>query len=753
MESHATGESVRRTVAALLSIIAGLVAAATIDASPTGDSRVDLVLVAVFAGALAATAQRANPIAIVPALLIGLGATGSIGVAAFAIAVLCIVGSWYVSPEAGFGRRPPVPTILFGVGIIALTQALFRVRDFGYERLSAVAVGLAVAVVLAAGWLRGSRRTRIWSAAIASCCLLIALVIGVATAFETSRYRFDVEVAADHSADAADAFAAGDMDRAQASLHRAQTGLVELRSDLDGGWTRVARTLPLFGPNLRAIEQSTDAAIGMVDAGLIIAAGENPLDIVRRGRIDVDRADQLRVALVAATDSVERSQSHLQTIDTVWLAPPLSRQVKEFTTGIASLRAAMDATVGGLAQLSTLGGYEEPRTYMFLIGNPAEARDLGGFAAGYALVSARDGRFELLQAGRAGDLKQHPGDPGDLQGSYPQRFLELEPWRYGQNLTAVTDLPTVARAVADLFPQMAGVDVDGVVYLDPYALEALIALSGPVRVPEFGIELNGSNTADFFITDQYERFPRKADRNAILEAFVAGFVDQIGAVDATRMRAAQLRRLADVVEQQRLAIATTDPAELAVLEEMGLSGAVQAIEPGQDVLAVSHVNGGPNKLDAYLERSITYDAVVDAATGELDGTVTVQLTNTVPAGRSGYEINNTHGVAPGVNRAVLVVHTPHEAVRWEGAEPEPALTRSFWEFDRWRHERVVLIPPGESVTVSLHLSGLTWSGDDYELVVGHQPLVTTDHLEIHVESGSHEARYSGPLESDLIVHS
>lgn len=172
-----------------------------------------------------------------------------------------------------------------------------------------------------------------------------------------------------------------------------------------------------------------------------------------------------------------------------------------------------------------------------------------------------------------------------------------------------------------------------------------------------------------------------------------------------------------------------DGEEFTMMEVVGLVGAVPEVDGG-DYLAVSHLNGGPNKLDAYMHRSVDYEATVDPITGDLDATVTVTLSNDAPAGLSNYAAGNQHNYPVGTNRAIVVVHTPHNAIEWTGGH-EPELTRSWIEFGRQRHEQVVIVPRGSTRTVTLQLEGSVAPGD-YELSVGHQPLVHDDAMTINV---------------------
>ena len=171
------------------------------------------------------------------------------------------------------------------------------------------------------------------------------------------------------------------------------------------------------------------------------------------------------------------------------------------------------------------------------------------------------------------------------------------------------------------------------------------------------------------------------------------------------------------------------------MNALGVTGGINA-QPGADYLAVSHVNGGPNKLDAYMHRSINYRADIDPTTGALRAVVEITLRNRAPGGLSSYASSNRSNYPSGTNRSFVVVHTPHDAVEWIGGD-EPELTRSWSEFGLQRHEVVVAVPSGESRTVTLVLEGSITPGD-YRLDVGHQPLLTDDSVTLSISPQSGE---------------
>ena len=74
--------------------------------------------------------------------------------------------------------------------------------------------------------------------------------------------------------------------------------------------------------------------------------------------------------------------------------------------------------------------------------------------------------------------------------------------------------------VADLMADAGKGQIDGVMYVDPQSLEALIGLTGPVTVPGTEIQLTGSNTASFFLVEQFVKLPQTPESDAALPADV-----------------------------------------------------------------------------------------------------------------------------------------------------------------------------------------------------------------------------------------
>jgi len=54
---------------------------------------------------------------------------------------------------------------------------------------------------------------------------------------------------------------------------------------------------------------------------------------------------------------------------------------------------------------------------------------------------------------------------------------------FWNNVTMSPDMPSVALAASDMYLQSGGRPVDGVIVADPYALQAVVTLTGPLALP------------------------------------------------------------------------------------------------------------------------------------------------------------------------------------------------------------------------------------------------------------------------------
>lgn len=633
-----------------------------------------------------------------------------------------------------------------------LFSATLQFHDHGVPFTSAIAAGAIWVALIGGSWMTLAKPKRRRVALLFGATSIAGAIAVAGTAFELRDAYGDVRSAEGEIKEGLRAAKSGEFDEAKASVALASSSVISAQEALSSPLVVAFRHAPIAGPNLRTAREVLASTSKVIDSGNdAVSTAFKAENLLSDGGIDLDEVELLASNADALLRDAQDLRSTLLQERSTWIASPLESRLQEAAEQTTSLEELADLPIAQ-ATRSMLGG-DDQRSYLVLLGNTAEARELGGFAGGTALLTIDDGAVSLVRADRPGALNDHPTDPSVFTNIPPQRFLEHRPWLFSQNYTAMIDFPTLASSLGDLYADMGGRDVDGVAYIDPIALAAVLGLVGEVHLEEADMTVDAKSIARLINVGQYKQFDLDDEREEFLSELIATTFDAV--LDAgADLDTEKLPALIRAIEQDRLLFVPLDDDEFTLMQSLGLSGSV-AQSDGTDYLAVSHLNGGPNKLDAYLHREVEYKANVDPITGELDATVEITLRNDAPAGLSDFAAGNRFDYPHGTNRAYVVVHTPHDAVEWVGGD-EPALTRSWREFGFQRHEQVVAVPRGESRTVLLRLKGSVAPGE-YNLEIGHQPLVNTDSLSLHVRpttgrydpQGQFETRGGRDLHAEL----
>ncbi|MDP9388214.1 MAG: DUF4012 domain-containing protein, partial [Actinomycetota bacterium] len=449
---------------------------------------------------------------------------------------------------------------------------------------------------------------------------------------------------------------------------------------------------------------------------------------LRDGAVPVERLGALRPPLADAGRRLAAAVTRLEAVRSPWLVGPVAGRLNRLSRQAAEGRASVGDALVALDVAPRLLGADRPRRWFLAVQTPAEARASGGFIGNFGEISAEDGRVRLERVGRTAELNQG-GDPAaralDAPPDYTARYGRFDVDRLWQNVTMSPDFPTVARAIADLYPQSGGRPVDGVVAVDPLGLAALLGALGPVEVPGWPVPITADNADEVLLFEQYVHLDGEA-RVDFLGRVVAAVWDRLTTTDTSAVALA--RALGPSVAAKHLLVASTaDAGEAAALARLGVSGAMAPVRG--DFLGVVTQNAGANKIDWFLRRSVDYSARLDPATGAVRSTVRVTLRNDAPAaGLPGYVIGNDvePPLPPGSNKLYLSVYTPLQLTRAavDGAE-RPVES----ELERRRHvySTYVIVPAGGTAVVELELEGRVAPGAGrYRLDLHRQPFLAPD---------------------------
>jgi hypothetical protein len=239
------------------------------------------------------------------------------------------------------------------------------------------------------------------------------------------------------------------------------------------------------------------------------------------------------------------------------------------------------------------------------------------------------------------------------------RWGWLHPNNDWRNLMVSPRFDASAALAAQMWQATGQPPVDGVMALDPVALEQLLKALGPVTVDDRTID--ASNVVDELLNAQYRRFPLLEERPERREALGRIARAAFAVLDAGRWSLPDLAdAVAASVRARHLMAWSSRPAEQAGWQAASADGSLRP-----DSLLVSVINRGGNKLDRYL--NVGADVGCAPAAGVRACVLRLNLANVTPSDEPPY-IAGPHpgsGVNAGDYLGIVAVNLPREAT--EGA--------------------------------------------------------------------------------------
>lgn len=275
-----------------------------------------------------------------------------------------------------------------------------------------------------------------------------------------------------------------------------------------------------------------------------------------------------------------------------------------------------------------LGG-NGPRKYLFLLQNNQELRATGGFIGSYGLLDVNDGvvrRFFLDGIFNPdGQLKENIVPPQAIQKISAAWSLHDSNW--------FPDFPVSAEKAIFFYEKTGGPTVDGVITLTPTIMQKLLAVIGPITLPQYGLTVD----ADNFIPvvqeqvevkyDKAENQPKKvlADLSVSLLEKVFAFQDR-----ATLYKVAEA--LLEGLNEKQMLLYMRHPETQALIDEAGWSGRV--LPAGKDYASVIHTNINGYKTDGVIDEIIRHKVEISENGSIVD---TLSVTRTHHGGQTPYD--------------------------------------------------------------------------------------------------------------------
>ena len=378
-------------------------------------------------------------------------------------------------------------------------------------------------------------------------------------------------------------------------------------------WLPITRQLgwvPVHGGDLAASADLLDLAAGAAQSAKQTYKTVLPIWSALHSKSDL-KAEQLtkmlldtRPKLLEAQATLGQAKDARGRIDAERLSPGTRRLVERLDPSMSTLDESL---LMALAVPGLLGGTESgPKTYLILVENEDELRPTGGLISAVGKAVVWNGQLinlSIADSYSVDDInKAYPAAPWQLQ-----QFMNL-PIMTFHDTSWFTDYPTAVRWAEYLYAYTNSYSVDGVIAIDQNFMASLLAVTGPVYVPEIQETVTVENLRAVMRAQKIPPPPEQRDpdwhRKQFMNPIAGAILSRLTSGQGISWEAL-LRAVMRQLDQRHMLVQLDDPVLTKLIAERGWDGAVRS--DGGDFLMVVDTNVGYNKTNAVVSPSITYD--------------------------------------------------------------------------------------------------------------------------------------------------
>jgi len=425
---------------------------------------------------------------------------------------------------------------------------------------------------------------------------------------------------------------------------------------------RAFEGIPALGPNLAVVRQLAAVVDDLAQDGiapLAAVAGGISVDDFRPvdGAIDVRPLVDAQPAIAAAAKAIIAAQTQIDALDTTGTLDEVSGAAGRLSSAVDQAASSIDAIDKAVRIIPAMLGASGPRNYAVLFQNPAELRSTGGIVGAAALIHTENGAIQLTQQAPGASFPRHAESvldlPPDTSNLYSQRTGQ-----YMLNVGLTPNFPLSARLAQEMWRLEFGVQVDGVLSIDPVALGYILAATGPITLPT-GDVLSSENAVSLLLTDVYARYTEPSDQDAFFAAAAASVFSAVagGDVDPVKL----ITALGKAGSEHRVLVWSATESEQAVLADTSLAGSLPVSDVATQRFGLYLNDATGAKMGTYLDVAPGVGQVTCRKDGRPNYTVEVTLTNTAPADAATalpryVTGGGAFGVTPGSVKSIVSVY-------------------------------------------------------------------------------------------------
>ena len=371
---------------------------------------------------------------------------------------------------------------------------------------------------------------------------------------------------------------------------------------------RIMENVAGIGPYLQMVEPGLDYASNLSKAAVVL--GQTFMPLMQEGALDSSRSYS-----EVLSNFLLDNQSNFKIAENLLLEAAAAREgidpqlipdkYRDDFLSVDVYLSKSSLLFHGLRVAPHLLGADEAITYLLLVQNKDELRASGGFVTGFGLIRLKDGRILALK------IEDSTSDKYNYvremrKPPYPLGELMFADYLVARDANWSPDFPTAAMQTQEMYYLSTEINTDAVVAFDQQLIVGLLELTGPLDLPDEEIPIDAGNVEARMIEYKQAAIDegRSGERKEFLSVLAPHVIKKLFENRESEDLAKLAKLLLEAIQRGHLLVFFNDLESQDFLYQVGYDGAVR---PGEaDFLMLVDSNLGFNKVDQYIDRSLTY---------------------------------------------------------------------------------------------------------------------------------------------------
>lgn len=236
------------------------------------------------------------------------------------------------------------------------------------------------------------------------------------------------------------------------------------------------------------------------------------------------------------------------------------------------------------------------KNYLILFQNPAEIRATGGFIGNMGVLTLDGSHIKNLSIYDIYSLKYQYSKKGKeliYNADKPLSFLRKD-MRVNES-NWIVDFPATAQKIEKIFYQYGGPKIDGVIAIDIHVFEDLLASLGPIKMPDYQVNLTTNNFAETIkykveVDNPFQQGDHRQNPKQILTDFAPLLLSKIEKANFFQKVIIYQTLLKNLEEKHILIYAHSQPVEDYLISH-NFAGAVKKTQEDYLQVVTSNISG------------------------------------------------------------------------------------------------------------------------------------------------------------------